>query len=636
MALNIKVSSSDWIDLRTRGYTSGMYLLNAVGAAIEYSTAATPVPGTTLVGSSAVLISGTYLWVRGSGDCELYTASEWAAANTKTVPVMASTPSSGGIAGAAPALAVSAGSATPTPVRRGQSRMRAGSLQSDGEVLVDLSSGPTTALATVQAGSARWGLLTLPDGRRRWGVKLTTPFGAGNENYAEFTIPSRSISASDVFEVEFYSPNGSIPRLYVGGAGLSGGKYLIWRSVNPVGLISYARRTGFYRMRIPVSKMSLTGGALVSDAVTKIRVATTNTGSRGRECWVTGQIRLNRREKPQVVITTDDGLIENNWLADQLAARGLKMTAYVIPANIGVSADTMTEAQLAQLAAKPNVQIANHSYSHTYANGGPTGSIWGSTVTGICAAQVVAVGALALNGSIGTALFDKPRHLTFVTTSANNGVQVDIVGELDGVSRSETIYLGEANGYPYPSSLVYDKVTSLTVSTPSPAVAAGNITVGTSCSYDELYNDIKRGFEYLESRGFASTDQRHYCCPQGLWNNTLMQALEDLNVRTCRLTDITPFELSLEHDAYKLPACAVEEALATNVQAYCELATLSGSSVNIYLHQIKIDNSAPAAGGIRASTLTPLLDQWANYVQSGQADSPTVSEMYAKTFAIEI
>lgn len=97
MALSINVSSSDWIDLRTRGYTSGMYLLNAVGAAIEYSTAATPVPGTTLVGSSAVLISGTYLWVRGSGDCELYTASEWVAANTKTAPVMASTSSSGGV-----------------------------------------------------------------------------------------------------------------------------------------------------------------------------------------------------------------------------------------------------------------------------------------------------------------------------------------------------------------------------------------------------------------------------------------------------------------------------------------------------------------------------------------------------------
>lgn len=150
-----------------------------------------------------------------------------------------------------------------------------------------------------------------------------------------------------------------------------------------------------------------------------------------------------------------------------------------------------------------------------------------------------------------------------------------------------------------------------------------------------MYNDINRGFEYLESRGFASADQRHYCCPQGLWNNTLMQVLEDLNVRTCRLTDISTFELSLEHDTYKLPACAVEEALAANVQAYCELATLSGSSVNIYLHQIKIDNSAPAAGGIRASTLTPILDQIAGYVSAGAANSVTLTEQWLKTNAVD-
>ena len=96
MALNITVSSSDWIDLRTKGFVSGMYLLNSVGAPIEYSTAATPVAGTSVAGSSAVVVDSTYLWVRGFGDCELYTASEWSAANTKTVP-MTATLSSGGI-----------------------------------------------------------------------------------------------------------------------------------------------------------------------------------------------------------------------------------------------------------------------------------------------------------------------------------------------------------------------------------------------------------------------------------------------------------------------------------------------------------------------------------------------------------
>ena len=96
MALNIKVSSSDWIDLRTKGFVSGMYLLNSVGAPIEYSTAATPVAGTSVAGSSAVVVNSTHLWVRGFGDCELYTSAEWAAANAKTVP-MTATSSSGGM-----------------------------------------------------------------------------------------------------------------------------------------------------------------------------------------------------------------------------------------------------------------------------------------------------------------------------------------------------------------------------------------------------------------------------------------------------------------------------------------------------------------------------------------------------------
>lgn len=89
MALNITVSSSNWIDLSARGFVAGMYLVNPVGAPIEYSTTATPAAGSTVQGSSAVQVKGTYLWVRGFGDCELYTASEWSAANAKTVPMTA-------------------------------------------------------------------------------------------------------------------------------------------------------------------------------------------------------------------------------------------------------------------------------------------------------------------------------------------------------------------------------------------------------------------------------------------------------------------------------------------------------------------------------------------------------------------
>ena len=92
MSISIEVSSSDWVDMRTRGFSGTMYLLNAVGAPLEYSTAASPAGGTFLTGASAALISGTYLWVRGAGTAELFTPAEWAEYNTKTYPVSA-TPS---------------------------------------------------------------------------------------------------------------------------------------------------------------------------------------------------------------------------------------------------------------------------------------------------------------------------------------------------------------------------------------------------------------------------------------------------------------------------------------------------------------------------------------------------------------
>ena len=95
MSISIEVSSSDWVDLRTRGFSGTMYLLNAVGAPLEYSIAASPVAGAYLTGSAGVSIPGPYLWVRGAGTAELFTPSEWAAYNTKTYPVTASTPAQG-------------------------------------------------------------------------------------------------------------------------------------------------------------------------------------------------------------------------------------------------------------------------------------------------------------------------------------------------------------------------------------------------------------------------------------------------------------------------------------------------------------------------------------------------------------
>lgn len=89
MSISIEVSSSDWVDLRTRGFSGTMYLLNAVGAPLEYSIAASPAAGAYLTGSAGVSIPGPYLWIRGAGTAELFTPTEWAMYNTKTYPVTA-------------------------------------------------------------------------------------------------------------------------------------------------------------------------------------------------------------------------------------------------------------------------------------------------------------------------------------------------------------------------------------------------------------------------------------------------------------------------------------------------------------------------------------------------------------------
>ena len=76
MATNIVIDSSDWVDLRTRGYVSGQYLSNRLGPWVEYSTAASPTTGTRLIAGANAQITGTYLWVRGAGAVELISAAE--------------------------------------------------------------------------------------------------------------------------------------------------------------------------------------------------------------------------------------------------------------------------------------------------------------------------------------------------------------------------------------------------------------------------------------------------------------------------------------------------------------------------------------------------------------------------------
>lgn len=528
-----------------------------------------------------------------------------------------------------PAIEVSVGSKK-VSVQRGQSRLRAGAAIIPGETLSNLLPGPAYAPSTAGAGpnSAKWGVLTLPDGRRRWGIKLTTEPGSGNQANIEIPI-SRKFEPTDVIDLTFYAPLGLQPNIYLTSNSMA--TSLRFNTAGGVGTMYWIARRGLVHVTFPASVM--TGTATLAEIMTKLRVSLWNTICRGKDVWLL-DAKVNRKAKTIIPITTDDGFESNLWLADQLKARGMMLTAYLITSRQDAPpARYMSWAQVGELYAKGNVQLASHTHNHLYVNGGTTGYVAGSSTEGISLAQTVASGALLLNGTIGASAFDKPRHLTFVSTGANYGVSVDVIGKLDGSTVTETVWLGEANGYPWPTENTYDQVTSLTVNLNAKA-AAGNVKVGTSCSYDEIYGDALASFVALESRGYGTPENRHYCAPQGQCNETLFRVLADLGVKTCRLTDQTTLTLTDELDWYRMPAMIVDEAAAPNLATHINFAVNAGASLILYPHDIY--TSGAPAGAINQASLTPALDLIAGYIASGVAESPTISGLYDKTVAVAV
>ena len=181
------------------------------------------------------------------------------------------------------------------------------------------------------------------------------------------------------------------------------------------------------------------------------------------------------------------------------------------------------------------------------------------------------------------------------------------------------MWMTTTNTYPHPSDNVYDKITSLTVNL-NGLVASGTIKIGTSCSYDEIYYDIKKSFDELEARGLI--DERHYCAPQGQKNETLMRVLSDLGVKTCRLTDQVPVTLSNPTDMLALPAVQWEVAGYANTSGQVTYAVNGGQSLIIYTHEVSEANKANVA---------PVIAQVGALVAAGAVTSPTIQEMYGQT-----
>ena len=515
-------------------------------------------------------------------------ASEWVR------DVVTATTSPGGV------VRLSVGTDHLRPVEK-QSRYRAGGQIVESGEIVSRMTPEGAAISFNQ--DAKYGVLVTPEGRRRPGA-VCRPISVGRQGNVDFE-QNRVFGPDDVIEVEFWAVDGSSINVYLTATNMTTNlRYNLNQAGARLGEWGYQR--GFQTARFRVGEMVPTGAAAPGDLFTKLRVSCWNSSyMRNPEVWVLG-VHVNRKERSLFTLSTDDGLLSDLWLADRCQERGIGMTAYLIGSYLNTPpAGYMSVAQAKELRAK-GVLIGSHSYSHTYVNGGAVGNVWMSTVDGIATRKTLAGGARALDGVIGASAFDRPRHITFYTSANNFMVYADIVGELDGKTQTERFWFGKSETEnPIPSERVYDKVTSITVNA-NGRTLAGTVQIGTSCSYDEIYGDIRRSFEHLEANGLSDPDERHYCAPRGQWNNTLTEVLLDLGVKTCRLALQSPVSYSGQFDAMRLPAMLLNETQKSRVLWAVNNALVCGLSLNLYTHDIY--ETGATGGQLLQSSAIEVLD----------------------------
>ena len=544
---------------------------------------------------------------------------------TAEYPLSVTLTSDGGIGG------LTVGSKTYDQPLFVDSRNRRGATFNAGSVISNLlPDGTVNTPGTVGTGTYKYVTLTLPDGRRRPAYKLTAAYGSGNQAYVEITLPTpRVFLPTDVISLDFYTDGKGIqPNVYLFASSVANAYR--FNSVVGVGGVAYNAHKGLITINIPFGMMTATGSAAVTDVMTKLRVSMWNTAVANNTFYFLGAY-LNRTARPAICFSTDDGYLSNAWYADQLAAIGAKLTANIITSRLSGSAGYMTTADLKNLYARGNVTIGNHSHSHIYVNGNTSGVLYGSTMNGICASQTLAAGAMTLNGSVGSGVFDKPRHVCFSNTGTVYGATVDIVGKLDGNTISETVTLGIGGDYPRPSELVYDQVTSLTVNA-NGVTLSGTMQVGTSMSYDEMYYDILKGFNVLSDAGVLTG--LHYCEPQGNRNNTLDRVLKDLGVLTSRGTEQSPIPLVGEVNWHQMPAMIFDLNTFGQMAANTNFAVNGGAGIIVYSHDF-VDSGASGAQTNKADVLTGLSTA-ASLIASGALDALTIDELYKRTVAVGV
>jgi hypothetical protein len=170
--------------------------------------------------------------------------------------------------------------------------------------------------------------------------------------------------------------------------------------------------------------------------------------------------------------------------------------------------------------------LVNHSNTHIDASTKEANSITGGS------GAIIKAGATApTNGSIGTAVFDAPRHVVIISDANDWGRPFTVVGlDEHGQPQTDIVY-GKTSGYSAVSESIWTKINSVTNSSTTDTV--GNIQVGTSYSRQELFDEYKACQTFLKTNGWVRGSNLAIY-PFGMSTLLLDRALADLGINCAR------------------------------------------------------------------------------------------------------
>jgi len=371
-----------------------------------------------------------------------------------------------------------------------------------------------------------------------------------------------------------------------------------------------------YFLSMPISSSTVGGGTFATEGTiqtVRIRVLSTYKNQGGSVKF--RSFCINSMSRPKLVLAFDDGFISQYTEAFRYMSKyNIRGTLAVITNSIG-TANYMSWAQLKEMYDE-GWDIIGHTTGHIAFNSHNT--------TAICASQVPAgAGNLTLNGSVGNAVFDTPRHVV-VTAAGDQGIKVTITG-LDQNSQAAVENIYTWAGRWVTTTTTFSQVTQVAVD----QAASAGITVGQCRSYAEQYNDIVTPMNLLISNGMPRAAQ-HLAFPQGEWNATTLTILQQLNIKSARIvsgTLLNPHKGDTRK--WQMPGYGGDGAIptATIMNGYRTSVINRGGVMFTYLH--KIVPTASTNLEMSRSEFRSFIDATMADVQAGKLDLVTQTQLFS-------